>query len=56
MYVFISPTKTMKKPNINYEQELSSNPFFQKEANYLNNSLKTLNKEEIKNIMKLSNS
>ena len=55
MYVFISPTKTMKKSDITYDQELSSNPFFQNQANYLNNSLKTLDKEELKKIMKLSN-
>ena len=54
MYVFLSPTKTMKKPDLSVDFDNFTTPFFLQKAEELNSSLKKQNRADLGKLMKLS--
>ena len=56
MYILLSPTKTMIHPSVEFDSFEKSKPYFKSKAELINSALKKLNKKEIQNLMKLSDS
>ena len=54
MFVFLSPTKTMKKPDLTGDYGNFTTPFFLQKAEELNSSLKKQNRADLGKLMKLS--